>query len=184
MQGHFKQLPRGVLYLGGEVLEPTKLGLVTKGLANVLLKFVSLWASSRRLALHYSLDDKGGRQLAHVTMPLWCSADRIVATPAGCAPPPLGTELPEEDEAALARLASCESGTWQLGSTYSFSFHNAYFDMPAWRAAPSLARCCTPQHALHAATPLRTYCRAATLCTGGCSSACSGARPSLTLTCN
>ena len=52
VQGHFKQLPRGVLYLGGEVLEPTKLGLVTKGLANVLLKFVSLWASSRRLALH------------------------------------------------------------------------------------------------------------------------------------
>ena len=52
MQGRFKQLPRGVLYLGGEVLEPTKLGLVTKGLANVLLKFVSLWASSRRLALH------------------------------------------------------------------------------------------------------------------------------------
>jgi|TARA_B110001469_G_C9369045_1_gene192548 hypothetical protein len=52
VQGRFKQLPRGVLYLGGEVLEPTKLGLVTKGLANVLLKFVSLWASSRRLSLH------------------------------------------------------------------------------------------------------------------------------------
>ena len=136
MQGRFKQLPRGVLYLGGEVLEPTKLGVVSKGLANVLLKFITLWANSRRLSLHCCLDDKEGRQLAHVTMPLWCAADRIVATPAGCAPPQLGTELPEADEAVLARRASCETGTWQLGSTYSFSFHNAYFDMPAWRAAP------------------------------------------------
>ena len=95
MQGRFKQLPRGVLYLGGEVLEPTKLGVVSKGLANVLLKFITLWANSRRLSLHCCLDDKEGRQLAHVTMPLWCAADRIVATPEGCAPPQLGTELPE-----------------------------------------------------------------------------------------
>ena len=90
-------------------------------------------------------------------MPLWCSADRIVATPAGCTPPPLGAELPEEDEAAQARRASCEPGTWQLGSTYSFSFHNAYFDMPAWRATPSIAR---PLHAsarpARCCTPLRT----------------------------
>ena len=76
MQGRFKQLPRGVLYLGGEVLEPTKLGVVSKGLANVLLKFITLWANSRRLSLHCCLDDKEGRQLAHVTMPLWCAADK------------------------------------------------------------------------------------------------------------
>ena len=156
MQGRFKQLPRGVLYLGGEVLEPTKLGVVSKGLANVLLKFITLWANSRRLSLHCCLDDKEGRQLAHVTMPLWCAADRIVATPEGCAPPQLGTELPEADEAVLARRASCKTGTWQLGSTYSFSFHTAYFDMPAWRAAPSLARCCPP--CASAAPPLHLTC--------------------------
>lgn len=195
VQGRFKQLPRGVLYLGGEVLEPTKLGVVTKGLANVLLKFLTLWANSRRLSLHCCLDDKGGGQLAHVTMPLWCAADRIVATPAGCAPPQLGTELPEADEAVLARRASCETGTWQLGSTYSFSFHNAHFDMPTWRAAPSLARCCPPctsaapprhPRCTPAAPPrhlrctLRTYCQAAALRTRGRSSAYSGAWSTLT----
>ena len=38
VQGRFKQLPRGVLYLGGEITERLTLGLVAKSLANVLLK--------------------------------------------------------------------------------------------------------------------------------------------------
>ena len=38
LQGRFKRLPRGVLYLGGEITERLTLGLVAKSLANVLLK--------------------------------------------------------------------------------------------------------------------------------------------------
>ena len=134
--------------------EKAELLTLTLTLTLTLIPTRVLALTSRRLALHCSLDDKGGRQLAHVTMPLWCSADRIVATPAGCAPPQLGTELPEADEVALARRASCEPGTWQLGSTYSFSFHNAYFDMPAWRAAPSRAHSVELQpYAREAAAP-------------------------------
>ena len=38
VQGRFKQLPRGVLFLGGEITERLTLGLVAKSLANVLLK--------------------------------------------------------------------------------------------------------------------------------------------------
>ena len=94
-------------------------------------------------ALHYSFGDKDGTgQLAHITMPLWSSADRLIITPEGGAPPPLGTHLPESEAARLARRASSEPGVsgqpgvspWQLGSTYSFSFHNMYLDMPSWRA--------------------------------------------------
>ena len=38
MQGRFKRLPQGVLYLGGEITEQLKLGLVARSLANMLLK--------------------------------------------------------------------------------------------------------------------------------------------------
>ena len=57
VQGRFRQLPRGVLYLGGEITERLSLGLVAKSLANVLLKFVRARTSS----LHYSFGDKVAR---------------------------------------------------------------------------------------------------------------------------
>ena len=80
MQGRFKRLPQGVLYLGGEITEQLKLGLVARSLANMLLKFVRARVPGG--ALHYSFGDKDGTgQIAHITMPLWSAADRLVITP-------------------------------------------------------------------------------------------------------
>ena len=109
MQGRFKRLPQGVLYLGGEITEQLKLGLVARSLANMLLKFVRARVPGG--ALHYSFGDKDGTgQIAHITMPLWSAADRLVITPEGGVPPQLGTHLPESEASRLARRASSEPG--------------------------------------------------------------------------
>ena len=111
--------PRGVVYIGGEITERMQLGLVAKGLANLALKFVK----ARTAFLHHSYGDKEDRQLAHIVMPLWSSVDRLVVTPQGGTPPPLGEgALPEPDAERLVRRASSDAGEWETDATYSFSF--------------------------------------------------------------
>ena len=60
------------------------------------------------------------------------------------APPALG-QLLEEWEAPAARAArraaaSSDRYEWDLGATYTFTFHSMYFDLPSWKgtAIPGL----------------------------------------------
>ncbi len=136
IQGHFKQLPEGVLYMGAELTERMHMGLVTKTVAGMILTF------ARRVLknLHYSFGDKGDAhsadeiELPHLTFPLSRGMDRLVITPPGEDPPPLGREFDEPDDIRIPRRGGKgEEPQFVLGPTYSMSFHSMYMDFSQWQ---------------------------------------------------
>ena len=136
IQGKFKKLPQGVLYMGAELTERMHMGLVTKTVAGMILGF------ARRVLknLHYSFGDKPGgvqeadeMELPHLTFPLSRGMDRLVITPVGGKIPPLGKEFFEPDEVRIPRRGKGEEPQFVLGPTYSMSFHSMYMDFAQWQ---------------------------------------------------
>ena len=140
LQGRFKR-PPGKMYIGGEIDTPAmNFGMVTKSFAKLLLNIMQ----AKVRLLHYSFGAEGGAEAPHIALPLRTSADTFISTPKGEAPPALG-QLLEEWEAPAARAArraaaSSDRYEWDLGATYTFTFHSMYFDLPSWKgtAIPGL----------------------------------------------
>ena len=140
LQGRFKR-PPGKMYIGGEIDTPAmNFGMVTKSFAKLLLNIMQ----AKVRLLHYSFGAEGGAEAPHIALPLRTSADTFISTPKGEAPPALG-QLLEEWEAPAARAArraaaSSDRYEWDLGVTYTFTFHSMYFDLPSWKgtAIPGL----------------------------------------------
>lgn len=91
VQGTFKKVPKGTLYMGGEVPAPMALGIITRSLCKILLSVVKRLV----VGLHYAFGDKTGIEMPHMCFPLWKAADRLVITPPGADPPKMGTDFPE-----------------------------------------------------------------------------------------
>ncbi|KAL3786980.1 LOW QUALITY PROTEIN: hypothetical protein HJC23_005491 [Cyclotella cryptica] len=133
-QGKFKRLnPHGILYCGGEITEPMKLGIVTRGLCNMLLKMLSKFNSG----LHYSFgSDDANAEYPHIVFPAWTFFDRIVVSKPGEEIPRLGEEFVESEtsqrERRNATLEDC-CGVWNTTDTFSMSFHNMYLDLGTWQ---------------------------------------------------
>ena len=157
LQGRFKSKPRGVLYVGGELGGKMELGFVTKSLAKVLLGAVQRLSG----VLHYSFGTKGkaaGAAAAsgaswqrhpappldglvddpHICYPLWQAVDRLVVTPQGEQPPPLGVTFPETEAARKLRRKAAFFGEGEMDttSTLSFSFHTMYVDPDNGSSSP------------------------------------------------
>lgn len=90
------------------------LGLVTRGLCNMLLGF------ARRInsAMNYSYGDTENKELPHIVFPLWTSVDKMVVTPEGGEPPPLGELFPEDEKGRSKRRGGGDLGNWDTTSTY------------------------------------------------------------------
>ena len=130
IQGKFKYIPKGTVWVGFEVTEQMQLGLVSKGLCNLLLRLVSKTVPGE---MHYSFGDKNNDELPHISFPAWTLFDKVVVTKEGEEPPPLGPDvLPESKKASAARKRSGYSGDWNTTDTYSFSYHSMYLDLPIW----------------------------------------------------
>ncbi|CAM9334146.1 unnamed protein product, partial [Phaeothamnion confervicola] len=128
VQGRFKQVPQGDLYIAIEITDRMKLGLVTKGMCKVLLGF----AQRLNRFLHYSFGNDDNSELPHISFPLVTSVDTLVVTQPGERPPTLGRRFPEEKDAKKRRLGTGGFGSFEVGPCYSFSFHSMYLSMPRW----------------------------------------------------
>jgi len=129
IQGKFKKEPKGIVYAGAEVSEAMKLGLVTRGICQVLLRLVESFNKN----VHYSFGDKEGRELPHIVAPAFSFFDRVVATPAGEDPPPMDEPFEESAESLANRKKTKSYGSWNTTDTYSFSFYSMYIDLPTWQ---------------------------------------------------
>mmetsp|Transcript_10318 Transcript_10318/g.29006 ORF Transcript_10318/g.29006 Transcript_10318/m.29006 type:complete len:1103 (+) Transcript_10318:44-3352(+) len=128
IQGRFKYVPEGTVWCGFEISEQMQLGLVSKGLCNLLLRLVSKAVPGD---MHYSFGDKNNDELPHISFPAWTLFDKVVVSKEGETPPPLGPEvLPETN--SVARKRSGQVGDWNTTDTYSFSYHSMYLDLPIW----------------------------------------------------
>ena len=127
IQGKFQREPQGVVYAGAEVTEKMKLGLVSRGLCQVLLKLVQTFNQN----IHYSFGD--GEEMAHICAPAYTFFERVVATPQGETPPPMDEPFPESAESLALRNKTRSVGRWNTSDIYSFSFYSMYIDLPTWQ---------------------------------------------------
>jgi len=137
MQGQVKRTVRRTLNLGAEVTTPLQMGLVTQTIAKGGLRFIS----TINKGLHYSMGDKGravgtpNAELPHCVYPLRKIMDRLVITPPGGTPPPLGQDIKEDAEAIKARKASSALEEYFDDHTYTFSFQSKVLDFTKWEIA-------------------------------------------------
>jgi len=137
VQGRFKAATPGGVFTGGEVeLPQMQLGLLTKGVARGVLSLISAV-----LPIHFSFGNPSLSQNAerpHIVSNLMIAADRMIVTPAGEAPPPLGTDATFdledlEDNAARKRRRQLGAIPFEVGPTYTFSFNTSNLDLPTWK---------------------------------------------------
>eukprot|EP01041_Mallomonas_annulata_P003245 gene3245-6422_t len=134
IQGQLKKLPEGTLIMGGEIPQKMVLGVITRTLIYMIMKFCVKLISNLRFSFGDDVTADGRYETAHIAFPLYRAMDRVVETPPDSTPPPLGQELPETDaERNLRRASKTPDIVYKLGYTYSFSFHSMYIDFSKWK---------------------------------------------------
>ncbi|KDO20488.1 hypothetical protein SPRG_14006 [Saprolegnia parasitica CBS 223.65] len=128
VQGQFKREPKGTVYLAGELPRTMVLSMWTKAWAGMIIASVKTLIGK----LHFSFGDD--IESPHVALPLYQSADQLVATPLEDVPPKLGMdswgESPADQKARKATPVGDE--VFRTDRIYSFQFHTMYVDLPSW----------------------------------------------------
>ena len=133
VQGKFKKKPKGMLYMGGEVPNRMRLGLISKGFCTILLALV------KRLVpgLHFSFGDRQETEYPHISFPLHRAVDEFVHTSQNQTPPSLGTaSFGESKESRNARRKHHGRDTpfdYVVGDTYTFGFHSYFINFEEWK---------------------------------------------------
>lgn len=133
VQGKFKREPIGEIFVGAEGSNKLDLGILTRSISRVVLQFISTMVGD----LHYSFGDTQegmNYELPHVVSPIFPTFDKIVVTPPGETPPPLGVPFPEDPEYRKVRLKFrfIKDAQVDLNSTYSFSVNTSNLDLLTW----------------------------------------------------
>lgn len=133
MQGKFKRMPQGEIYVGAEASLKMELGLITRSIAKAAINLCSTMVGD----LHSSLGDTKGKelyQLPHLVAPMFITFDKIICTPPGEKPPPLGIPYVEDLEYRKKRLKfrSIKDANVDLETTYSFSVNTSNINLLNW----------------------------------------------------
>lgn len=134
MQGRFKKVPEGLIYVGADAIFQLQLGLLTQSFVKAVLSFLKTLVNN----LHYSFGDSKsvpGYETAHVVAPLFSTMDKVVVTPAGEVPPSMGVPFPDDLELRKIRLDPARCDTIEIipGATYSFSLNSNNIALPEWQ---------------------------------------------------
>jgi hypothetical protein len=133
VQGSFKVVPTGPVYVGADAVNKMELGLLTRSFCRVILQFVMTMVRN----LHYSFGDSpeiDDHEIGHIVAPLFSTMDKIVVTPPGEAPPPMGTPFPEDQDFRKLRLNPNTVNTIKIdpANIYSFSVNTSNMDLCSW----------------------------------------------------
>ena len=131
-QGKFKRKPRGALYMAIEMPQKSeyKLSWPLKAVINASIKFIKSWGYEW---IHMSYGGGKGGDTPHLSSPAFQAFDRIVITPDGSTPPPLGYAIPECGEDVSRRKSFQFNHTIDTCCTYTMSFNHTYVDVVKWR---------------------------------------------------
>lgn len=156
MQGKFKRLPKGEIYVGADCEIGMQLGLLTKSFCHGVLRFTATMVKN----LHYSFGDSSddpNRENAHVVSPLFSTMDKILITAPGETPPELGIPFTEDLEYRKTRLksTSIKEMSVDLETIYSFSVNTSNMDLCSWEVVgiPMLKQ--MSLRTLYGASPIR-----------------------------
>ena len=129
VQGKFKKVPRGQMFLGAEITQKMELGILTKSVCSSILQLLR----SYNPYVHHSFGDAHSTERPHITSPFWSTADRLIITPPGETPPPLVQTFPEDSAVKKARKGNPGyTVEVDLDSTYSFSLKTSRMDLEDW----------------------------------------------------
>lgn len=133
VQGKFKRLPQGEIYVGAEASLKMELGLITRSIARAAINLCSSMVGD----LHSSLgDNKNGElfQLPHLVAPMFITFDKIICTQPGEKLPPMGEPFVEDLEYRKKRLKfrSIKDANVDLETTYSFSVNTSNINLLNW----------------------------------------------------
>lgn len=110
-----------------------ELGLITRSIAKAAINLCSTMVGD----LHSSLGETKGKdlyQLPHLVAPMFITFDKIICTPPGEKPPPLGVPYVEDLEYRKKRLKfrSIKDANVDLETTYSFSVNTSNINLLNW----------------------------------------------------
>lgn len=131
MQGKFKRAPKGPIYLAMELPQEEKYK-VTGPMKIVIKACLQLMKTMGHKDVHLSFGGSG--ETPHMGAPAFHSFDRVVVTPPGETPPPLGQHLPRLKSDIQRRKNFFKSKQKiEVGSTYTFSLKNRRFHPLKWK---------------------------------------------------
>jgi hypothetical protein len=127
-------MPQGEIFVGGEATNKMELGMIMRSVC----KAVSNFACSIITDLHYSFGDPQNideYEIPHMAAPLFTTMDKIVVTPPGERPPPMGAPFPEDPEFRKKRFKfrSIDDAKLDLRNVYSFSVNTRNIDFSTWQ---------------------------------------------------
>ncbi len=133
VQGKFKRKPVGEMYCGAESQDKMDLGIITRSLAKAVYNFASTMVSN----LHLSFGDHpsvANYQLPHLVAPLFPTVDKLIVTPPGETPPPLGVPFVEDLDyrAKRFKFRKIADANIDLDTIYSFSVNQKNIDFVNW----------------------------------------------------
>eukprot|EP00037_Helgoeca_nana_P005108 m.49444 g.49444 ORF g.49444 m.49444 type:complete len:515 (+) comp16117_c0_seq1:159-1703(+) len=130
IQGRFKTVPTGRLFMGGELIGLAKMNLnaVWRGIAWGVLRAIRALSPGE---LHHSFGSE--TEHPHISSTAFNMLEKVVVTPADQVPPQLGREIYEDPVERKARRRASKHPTPNTTDTYTFEFHTAYADLVSWR---------------------------------------------------
>jgi hypothetical protein len=133
VQGKFKRMPQGEVFVGAESSNKMELGLITRGISKAVCNFCGTLVND----LHFSFGDNPkdqNYQVPHIVSPIFPTLDKVLITPPGEIPPPLGVPFVEDPAYRKERLKfrTIDLANIDLNTTYSFSVNTSNLDLPNW----------------------------------------------------
>ena len=129
VQGKFKKVPEGELFMGAEITRKMELGLFTKGICSSILQIVR----AVNPYLHHSFGDNKDFELPHIVGPMWSLFDRLEITPPGGTIPTLGGLLSEDaGHRSQRRKTPNFRVDVNVEDTYSMSFKTSSLELVDW----------------------------------------------------
>mmetsp|Transcript_7421 Transcript_7421/g.10614 ORF Transcript_7421/g.10614 Transcript_7421/m.10614 type:complete len:372 (+) Transcript_7421:70-1185(+) len=133
MQGKFRRIPKGPIYLALEIPQREKLN-VTLAMRAILKASMQLMRAMGIKDVHTSYGGEGGDDLPHMASPAFHSFDRVVITKEGEKPPTLGTFLPKMPSDIQRRKNFFKTNhVIDTSCTYTFSIKNRRFNPMVWK---------------------------------------------------
>lgn len=131
IQGKFKRQIKGPIYLAMELPQNEKYK-VTAAMKIVIRACLQLMKTMGHKDTHISFGGSG--EVPHIGAPAFHSFDRVVVTPPGETPPPLGVHMERMPSDIQRRKNFFKlQQKIEVGSTYTFSMKNRRFDPLKWK---------------------------------------------------
>jgi len=127
-QFRLKKLPPGDVFLGCELEEPIKMGMIQRAVSNTALKFVK----KMNQGFTYVISDSAEDGPSYLSFPVGTSMDRFNAARPGEPLPVLGKEVVEDAESMKLRKRGAQI-EWNTESTYTMALWSAYVDWIDWQ---------------------------------------------------